>query len=145
MRALVVVFFLCSCQATKLISTCGNFVEYQYEEDKVKVQKDGRIIHHNYNSITIFFMNSFNDEVICRFGDEILMNEHITSDERTGSTGRYITKKLKIEDMDKDFEIVINPSTCAKIPIKNNYHLVYVFIYQSEVIIRYSNTLHESI
>lgn len=119
-------------------SSCGNIFEVQYDSGgKYKIPKEEM----DKNYITVYFENTFNDNIKININEkEVFNKEVITNDKKPDDYSDAFIYKMDLKDKTyllKGFSKRNN--TCFEIPINTKYRIIYLFYYQEQWVIRFSN------
>jgi hypothetical protein len=140
---IVPLFLLLGCKSlskSELKSDCGNTFEVQYDNGgKYKLSKKER----DKNYITVYFESDFNDRIKIDINHkEVFNKEVITNDRKPDDYSDAFVYKMNSEDKTYLLKGVSERNkTCFEVPINPKYRIIYLFYYQGQWAIRFSNSM----
>lgn len=139
---LLVTVIIISCNTLKVDNnSISNGAEFQYEKNGSS--KDGyNYLNNEKDNFEINFLHTFNDNVHIKIDDIELFNKKIITDDITDnpnvgfkfSVSKYNGKIVNIVIPDKNIS--------ESFYLNDKYRYVYIFYYESKLIVRYSNKVY---
>lgn len=138
---IIVLSILFGCKSlskSELKSDCGNTFEVQYDNGgKYQLPKEER----DKNYFTFYFEDTFNDKIKIEINQKEVFNKKIiTNDKKPDDYSDAFVYKMNLKDKTYLLKGISEQNkTCFEIPINTKYRIIYLFYYQGQWVIRFSN------
>lgn len=125
-------------QNNNVSSTCGDSISVKYNKETRNDYNEGMIVRDNKESVIIYFEDFFNGYVKAYSDNKLLFNEKIETEESLGTTGKYFTYNYS---KDKSIPVlnIFFEENCVEFSINKKFNLIYIYYYNDNWDIIYSN------
>lgn len=135
--------FLLNCESVSksmLFSDCGNTFQVQYDKAGKYLLPKNEI---NKDYFLFYFENDFNEKIKITINQKEIYNKEVKTNEK--KSDEYSDKFIYNIDP-KEKKIILRGyseknNTCFELPLNKKYRIIYLYYYQNQWIIRFSNNL----